>query len=64
MLYLLRDIWLLVDLVQMFYNNSLYEYQLDPANFVSAPQLALNTVLKRINQSIPLITTSEMYRMI
>ena len=39
-LYLLSDICLLADVFQMFRNNSLDEYQLDPAYFVSAPQLA------------------------
>ena len=36
-LYLLSDICLLADVFQMFRNNSLDEYQLDPAYFVSAP---------------------------
>ena len=39
-LYLLSDICLLADVFQAFRNNSLNEYQLDPANFASAPQLA------------------------
>ena len=39
-LYLLSDICLLADVFQMFRNNSLDEYQLDPVYFVSAPQLA------------------------
>ena len=39
-LYLLSDICLLADVFQTFRNNSLNEYQLDPAYFVSAPQLA------------------------
>ena len=63
-LYLLSDIYLLADVFQMFRNNSLNEYQLDPAYFVSAPQLALNAILKHINWPIPLITDPEMYRMI
>ena len=63
-LYLLSDICLLADVFQMFRNNSLNKYQLDPAYFVSAPQLAWNALLKHINQSIPLITDPEMYRMI
>ena len=63
-LYLLTDICLLADVYQMFRNNSLNEYQLDPAYFVSAPQLAWNALFKHINQSIPLITEPEMYRMI
>ena len=39
-LYLLSNICLLADVFQMFRNNSLDEYQLDPAYFVSAPQHA------------------------
>ena len=39
-LYLLSDICLLADVFQAFRNNSLDEYQLNPAYFVSAPQLA------------------------
>ena len=38
-LYLLSDICLLADVFQAFRNQSLNEYQLDPAYFVSAPQL-------------------------
>ena len=39
-LYLLSDICLLADVFQAFRNNSLNEYQLDLAYFVSAPQLS------------------------
>ena len=35
--YLLSDICLLADAFQMFRNNSLNEYQLDPAYIVSEP---------------------------
>ena len=63
-LYVLSDICLLADVFQTFRNNSLDEYQLDPAYFVSAPQLAWNALLKQIDRPIPLITDSEMYRMI
>ena len=63
-LYLLSDICLLADVFQAFRNNSLDEYQLDPAFFVSAPQLACNALLKHIDRPIPLITDPEMYRMI
>ena len=48
----------------MFRNNSLNEYQLDPAYFVSAPQIAWNALLKHIDRPIPLITDPEMYWMI
>ena len=63
-LYLLSDICLLADVFQMFRNKSLNEYQLNPAYFVSAPQLARNALLKHIHQSIPMITDPEMYRII
>ena len=63
-LYLLSDICLLADVFQMFLYNSLLEYHLDPAYFVSAPQLAWNAILKHINRPIPLITDPKMYRMI
>ena len=63
-LYLLSDICLLADVFQAFRNNSLDEYQLETAYFVSAPQLAWNALLKQIDRPIPLITDPEMYRMI
>ena len=43
---------------------SLDEYQLDPAYYMSAPQLAWNALLKYIDQPIHIITDPEMYRMI
>ena len=49
-LYFLSDIYLLADLFQTFRNNFLDEYQLDPAYFVSTPQLAWNTLLKHIDR--------------
>ena len=63
-LYLLSDICLLADVFQAFRNNSLDEYQLDPAYFVRAPQLAWNALLKHIDRPIQLITDPEKYRMI
>ena len=63
-IYLLSDICLLADVFQAFRNNSLDEYQLDPAYFVSAPQLAWNALLKHIDWPIPLLTDPEMYCMI
>ena len=61
---LLSDICLLADLFQAFRNQFLDEYQLYPAYFVSAPQLAWNALLKHIDKPIPLITDPEMYWMI
>ena len=45
-LYILSDICMLADVYLMFQNNSLNEYQLDPAYQVSAPQLAWNALSK------------------
>ena len=63
-LYLLSDICLLADVFQAIRNNSLDEYQLDLAYFLSAPQLAWNALLKYIDQAILLIIDLEMYHMI
>ena len=62
--YLLSDILLLADVFQAFRNNYLDEYQLDPAYFVSTPQLAWNAHFKNIWRLIPLIPDLEMYQMI
>ena len=63
-LYLLSDVSLLADVFQMFRYNSLDEYLLDPAYYMSAPQLAWNALLKYIDRPINLITDPEIYRMI
>ena len=63
-LYLLNDVALLANVFHMFRYNSLDEYQLDPAYYMSAPQLAWNVLLKFIDRPIHLITDPEMYRMI
>ena len=63
-LYLLSNICLLVDVFQAFLNNSLYDYQLDPVYFVSAPQFAWNAFFTNIDRPIPLITDPKMYRII
>ena len=63
-LYLLTDICILADAFETFRENSLNEYLLDPANYMSAPQLAWSALLKFIDRPINLITDPEMYRMI
>ena len=63
-LYLLNDICILADVFETFRANSLEEYQLDPAYYTSAPELAWSALLKFINRPIHLITDPEMYRMI
>ena len=63
-LYLLCDVALLADVFEKFRNNSLEGYQLDPAYYMSAPQLTWSAMLKFIDRPIHLITDPEMYRMI
>ena len=63
-LYLLSDIFLLTDVFSAFRNNFLDEYQLDPADFVSVPQLAWNELFKHIDLPIPQISDPIMYRKI
>ena len=63
-LYLLGDICLLAEVFQAFLNNSLNEYQSDPAYFLTAPKLAWIALFKHICRPIPLMTDPEMYRMI
>ena len=63
-LYLLCDVALLADVFEKFRNNSLEGYQLDPAYYMSSPQLAWSALLKFIDRPIHLITDPEMYRMI
>ena len=63
-LYLITDICILADVFEAFRVNSLGEYKLDPAYYLSAPQLAWSALMKYINRPIHLITDSEMYRMI
>ena len=50
--YLLPDICILADVFEAFRANSLEEYQLDPAYYMSALQLAWSALLKFINRSI------------
>ena len=63
-LYLLTDICILAVVFETFRANSLNEYQLDPAYYLSAPQLAWSALLKFIHRPIHLITDPEMFRMI
>ena len=63
-LYMLNDICILADVFETFRSNSLEEFQLDPACYMSAPQLAWSALLKFINRPLHLVTDPEMYRMI
>ena len=63
-LYLASDVCQLADMFQNFRSICHQNYQLDPAYFVSAPQLAWNSMLKMQDLKLELISDPEMYRMI
>ena len=63
-LYLASDVCQLADVFQNFRSMCSGNYDLDPAYFVSAPQLAWNSMLKMQNLELELISDPEMYRMI
>ena len=63
-LYLASDVCQLADVVQNFRSICHQNYQLDPAYFVSAPQLAWNSMFKMQDLKLELISDPEMYRMI
>ena len=63
-LYLLSDVAFLADVFQIFRYNSLDEYQMNPAYYMIAFQLAWDALLKYIDCLIHLITDLEMYCMI
>jgi len=47
--YLTTDICLLADVFERFRDLSLAEYRLDPAYYLSSPQLAWSALLRYIN---------------
>ena len=63
-LYSFTDECLLADVFQTFRATSKEAYDLDPASFLSAPQLAWNAMLRFIKRPIELISDAEMYQMI
>ena len=62
--YLFTDVCLLEGVFETFRLTSNEEYNLDPAYFLSAPQLAWKTMLRFIKRPIEFISDAEMYRMI
>ena len=63
-LYLASDVCQLADVFENFRHNCFQNYKLDPAYFVSAPQLAWNAMFKFLDLKLELISDPEMYRMI
>ena len=63
-LYLASDVCQLADVFLNFRSICHTTYQLDPAYFVSAPQLTWNSMFKMHDLKLELISDPEMYRMI
>ena len=63
-LYLKTDVLLLADIFEEFRAVCLQHYGLDPAHYISAPQLSWDAMLKLTNQSLELISDPEMFRTI
>ena len=63
-LYLTTDVCLLADVFENFRATCHEAYKLDPAYFVSAPQLAWNAMFKKTKLEVNLLSDPEMYKMI
>ena len=63
-LYLTSDVCQLADVFQNFRDICFNMYKLDPAYFISAPQLSWNSAFKKLHLKLELISDSEMYRMV
>ena len=63
-LYVQSDTLLLADVFKNFRNMCIKVYELDPANFLSAPGLAWQACLKKTGVELELITDADMLLMI
>ena len=63
-LYVKNDTLLLADIFENFRHACLNNYELDPAHFVSLPELAWQACLKKTNVELELITDYDMLLMI
>ena len=63
-LYVRSDTLLLADVFENFRNACMKNYELDPAHFVSLPQLAWQACLKKTNVELELITDYDKLLMI
>jgi hypothetical protein len=62
--YLKMDVTLLADVFENFRKVCMLNYQLDPAHYVSAPQLSWDAMLKVTGCELELIADPEMYRLL
>ena len=63
-MYVESDTLLLVDLFENFGNTCLEIYELDPAKFLSAPELAWQAALKKTKIKLDLSTDIDMLLMV
>ena len=63
-LYVQSDILLLPDISENFRNKCIEIYELDPANFLSAPGLAWQPCLKKTELKLELLTDADMLLML
>ena len=63
-LYLKADVLLLADIFENFRDMCCATYNLDPAHFVSAPQLSWDAMLLKTDAKLELIHDPEMFRII
>ena len=63
-MYVRCDTFLLADVFENFRNMSLNEYGLDPAHFLSAPELAWQACLKKTRIELELVTDIDMLLMV
>ena len=63
-LYVQSDTLLLADVFENFSDKYIELYELDPANFLSAPGLAWQTCLKKTGVKIELLTDHDMLMMV
>ncbi|XP_031550573.1 uncharacterized protein LOC116288002 [Actinia tenebrosa] len=61
-IYLRSDVVLLADVFQSFRKMAMEYYDLDPANFYTAPGLSWSALLKKTNEQLHLLTEYDMYR--
>ena len=63
-LYVQSDTFLLADVFENFRNTCLKVYELDPAHFLSLPELAWQACLKKTNVKLELLTYYDMLLMV
>ena len=63
-LYLKSDVLQLADVFESFRNIGLEKYGLDPAHYVSAPQLSWDAMLKMTGCELELLSDPEMFRLL